>query len=227
MAKILPTLNKNLPISENITARGPLWDFVSRVSPAGCVTRIVIACSHYSSPPARRPCRGAQPQRSLVLVVDDTERSGVGSEKRARLQVFFLVRTPSHRLPRRLGGTSRPSHFAVGRLMTSSELRRLHHREVRRLLALEYAAGVDANLTKGIVLMSRLLDRILTSCRPFKTSMLLDEAGLVEEVSSFTGSNDAAANADPPHPLGRLLRARRERPGDYRTAEDRDELAPS
>ena len=46
-----------------------------------------------------------------------------------------------------VGGTSRPSILAVLRLMTSSNLRRLHDRQVRGLCALEDAAGIDAELT--------------------------------------------------------------------------------
>ncbi len=46
-----------------------------------------------------------------------------------------------------VGGTARPSILAVWALMTSSNLRRLHDRQVRRLGALEDAAGIDADLT--------------------------------------------------------------------------------
>ena len=45
------------------------------------------------------------------------------------------------------GGTARPSILAVWALMTSSNLRRLHDRQVRGLGALEDAAGIDADLT--------------------------------------------------------------------------------
>ena len=46
-----------------------------------------------------------------------------------------------------VGGTVKPSILAVSRLMTSSNLRRLHDRQVRGLRALEDAAGIDADLT--------------------------------------------------------------------------------
>ena len=46
-----------------------------------------------------------------------------------------------------MAAPSRPSAFAVLRLMTSSNLGRLHDRQVGRLLALEDAAGIDAGLT--------------------------------------------------------------------------------
>ena len=47
------------------------------------------------------------------------------------------------------GGTTRPSILAVWRLMTSSNLVGLHDRQVRRLGALEDAAGIDAGLTNA------------------------------------------------------------------------------
>jgi hypothetical protein len=43
--------------------------------------------------------------------------------------------------------------------------------------------------------MSRLLDRILTSCQRFKTSMLYAETELLERLSSLEGSNEAAVLA--------------------------------
>ena len=45
-----------------------------------------------------------------------------------------------------VGGTLMPSALAVFRLMTSSNLVGCTHRQVRRLLALENPAGVDAGL---------------------------------------------------------------------------------
>ena len=49
-----------------------------------------------------------------------------------------------------VGGTLRPSALAVLRLMTSSNLVGCPHRQVGRLLALEDAAGIDADLTKHL-----------------------------------------------------------------------------
>jgi hypothetical protein len=43
--------------------------------------------------------------------------------------------------------------------------------------------------------MSRLLDRILISCRRFKTSMLYDETELLKHLSSLEDSNDPAVLA--------------------------------
>ena len=45
-----------------------------------------------------------------------------------------------------LGGSSRPSAFAVLRLMTRVELGRLQDRQVGRLVALENSASVDTSL---------------------------------------------------------------------------------
>ena len=45
-----------------------------------------------------------------------------------------------------VGGTSRPSAFAVLRLITNSNLRRLHYGQVGWLFALENPTGVDSDL---------------------------------------------------------------------------------
>jgi hypothetical protein len=49
-----------------------------------------------------------------------------------------------------VGGTVRPSILAVSALMTSSNLPRLHDRQVSGLGALEDAAGIDSELAEGI-----------------------------------------------------------------------------
>src|SRR5262245_28363545 len=49
----------------------------------------------------------------------------------------------------KFGGMTSPSAFAVLRLMTFFEPTRLHHRQVARLLALENAASINANLAIG------------------------------------------------------------------------------
>ena len=49
-----------------------------------------------------------------------------------------------------VGGTSRPSILAVLAIDDQLELGRLHDRQVRRLRALEDAAGIDADLTPRV-----------------------------------------------------------------------------
>ena len=61
-----------------------------------------------------------------------------------------LIRSPRRRGRAASAALSRPSILAVWALMTSSNLRRLHDRQVGGLLALEDAAGIDADLTPRI-----------------------------------------------------------------------------
>ena len=57
-----------------------------------------------------------------------------------------VIRSPHRRWRGDLEETSRPSAFAVLRLMTNSNIRRLHNGQIGRLFSLENTTGVGALL---------------------------------------------------------------------------------
>src|SRR5512139_2675051 len=77
----------------------------------------------------------------------------LGSDFHRQDRTSFAWRTHSITSSARassVGGTSRLSALAAGRLMTSSNLVRLHHRHLRRFGTGEDATGIDTGLTMRV-----------------------------------------------------------------------------